>query len=107
MEPVDGFNATVAAELPVLHASDPRLRNRMGFALVEGALSLGKVDYLKAGLADFGKPEGFIERQAPRGVRSLRVIRSMRDGTGVKISLVSMRSRIGSLTIDRPPSRPA
>ena len=66
MEPVDGFNATVAAELPVLHASDPRLRNRMGFALVEGALSLGKVDYLKAGLADFGKPEGFIERQVPR-----------------------------------------
>jgi aminoglycoside phosphotransferase (APT) family kinase protein len=66
MEPVDGFNATVAAELPVLHASDQRLRNRMGFALVEGALSLGKVDYLKAGLADFGKPEGFIERQVPR-----------------------------------------
>ncbi len=64
MQPVDGFNATVA--LPALHAGDPKIRRRMGFALVDGALALGNVDHVAAGLADFGKAEGFLERQVPR-----------------------------------------
>jgi aminoglycoside phosphotransferase (APT) family kinase protein len=64
MEPIEGFNATVG--LPPLHASDPAIRRRMGFALVEGALALGSVDHVAAGLADFGKSQGFLERQVPR-----------------------------------------
>src|SRR5258708_27122034 len=58
MEPVDGFNATVA--LPPLHAGDSAIRRRMGFALVDGALALGRVDYKAAGLEDFGKIDGFL-----------------------------------------------
>ena len=64
MEPIDGFNAVVA--MPPLHAGDRAMRRRMGFALVDGALALGRVDYSKVGLSDFGKADGFLERQAPR-----------------------------------------
>lgn len=65
MEPVDGFSATTG-RLPSPHADDPKLRHRMGLALVDGAAALGRVDYRAVGLGDFGKPEGYLERQAPR-----------------------------------------
>ena len=64
MEPVDGFNAVV--KLEDLHAGDPAIRRRMGFALVDGALALARVDHVAVGLADFGKADGFLERQVPR-----------------------------------------
>lgn len=64
MEPVDGFNAVV--KLEDLHAGDPAIRRRMGFALVDGALALARVDHVAVGLSDFGKADGFLERQVPR-----------------------------------------
>ncbi len=64
MEPVAGFNATVA--LPALHAADPGMRRKMGFALIDGIVALGKVDHVHAGLSDLGKLDGYLERQAPR-----------------------------------------
>jgi aminoglycoside phosphotransferase (APT) family kinase protein len=64
MEPVAGFSAMVA--LPPLHAGDAAVRRRTGFALVDGALALGRFDYKAAGLEDFGKIDGFLERQVPR-----------------------------------------
>ena len=65
MAPVAGFNAS-GTPLPALHASDPALRRRMGLAMVEALLSLGAVDHLAVGLADFGKTSGFLQRQVPR-----------------------------------------
>lgn len=64
MEPIEGFNATMG--MPKLHAGDPAIRRRMGFSMVDGALALGRVDYLEKGLENFGKVEGYLERQAPR-----------------------------------------
>ena len=64
MEPVEGFNAVVG--MPDLHTSDPAIRRRMGFALVDGALALARVDHVAVGLGDFGKADGFLERQVPR-----------------------------------------
>lgn len=64
MEPIDGFTPTVG--LPALHASDPAIRRRMGFSLVEGIAKLGAVDYEKAGLAGFGKVDNYLERQVAR-----------------------------------------
>ena len=64
MESVDGFNPTVG--LPPLHAGDPTVRHAMGLSVVDAVAALGAVDHVAAGLADLGKPEGFLERQVPR-----------------------------------------
>jgi len=64
MEPVDGFNATQG--LPPLHANDAAVRHRMGLSMVEGIAALGRVDHAAVGLQDFGKPDGYLERQVAR-----------------------------------------
>ncbi|QMU18820.1 phosphotransferase family protein [Streptomyces pristinaespiralis] len=69
MEPVDGFNATVV--LPPLHAGDPSVRHRMGLAMADALAALGTVDHFAVGLAGFGRPEGFLERQVPRWLAEL------------------------------------
>jgi len=80
MEPVKGFNATVA--LSPLHAGDTAIRRRMGFALVDGALALGRVEYKAAGLEDFGQIDGFLERQVPRWRALLDSYRDYKDWPG-------------------------
>ena len=75
MEPVDGFNA--AATLPALHASDAAVRHQMGLAIVDALAELGAVDYRDVGLADFGRPDGFLERQVPRWLRELQSYNSL------------------------------
>ncbi len=69
MEPVDGFNA--GEELPPLHASDPAVRYGMGLSMADALAKLGAVDHVAVGLGDFGKPEGFLERQVPRWLSEL------------------------------------
>jgi aminoglycoside phosphotransferase (APT) family kinase protein len=69
MEPVDGFNATVA--MPPLHAGDPAIRHAMGLSLIDGIAALGQVDHTAVGLSDFGKPEGFLTRQPARWLAQL------------------------------------
>ncbi len=64
MEPIDGFNPVNG--LPTLHAGDPAIRRAMGLAFVDGAAALSRVDYQAVGLGDFGKPDGFLERQTSR-----------------------------------------
>ena len=81
MEPVDGFCAT-AAPLPLPHVADPTMRHAMGFALVDGAAALAAVDYRAVGLDDFGKPEGYLERQVPRWRRQLASYATLADWPG-------------------------
>lgn len=69
MEPIDGFNA--GAGLPSLHAGDAAVRHGMGLSMADAAAKLGAVDYRAVGLADFGKPDGFLERQVPRWLSEL------------------------------------
>jgi aminoglycoside phosphotransferase (APT) family kinase protein len=69
MEPIEGFNA--GTELPPLHASDAEVRFSMGLAVIDALATLSKVDYVAAGLQDFGRPQGFLERQVPRWLREL------------------------------------
>lgn len=64
MAPVDGFNPTVS--LPALHAGDPAVRHAMGLQAADAISRLGAVDHVAVDLADFGKPDGFLERQVPR-----------------------------------------
>ena len=69
MEPVEGFNATVS--IPALHASDAGMRHAMGLRAAEAVARLGAVDHIAVGLADFGRPEGFLERQVGRWTAEL------------------------------------
>jgi len=69
MEPVAGFNA--GAGLPALHARDAAVRHRMGLEMADGAARLGAVDHTAVGLGDFGKPDGFLDRQVPRWLSEL------------------------------------
>ena len=64
MEPIDGFNASVG--MPAPHAADPAMRHTMGIALIDGAVKLGRVDHVAAGLGDLGRTDGFLERQVAR-----------------------------------------
>ena len=69
MEPVNGFNPSIA--LPALHAGDPAIRYQMGLQIADAIASLGQVDHIAVGLADMGRPDGFLERQVPRWLSEL------------------------------------
>lgn len=69
MEAVDGFNPTVA--MPDRAASDPAIRHRMGIEMIDGLSALAEVAPIDAGLGDFGKLEGFLERQVTRWATEL------------------------------------
>jgi aminoglycoside phosphotransferase (APT) family kinase protein len=69
MEPIDGFNAGL--ELPAAAAGTPELRRQLGFALVEALVSLHQIDFREVGLSDFGRPEGFLDRQVDRWLGEL------------------------------------
>ena len=69
MEPVDGFNAGL--ELPDAAAGTAELRRELGFALIDALLSLSRVDHHEVGLTDFGKPDGFLDRQVDRWLSEL------------------------------------
>jgi aminoglycoside phosphotransferase (APT) family kinase protein len=83
MEPIDGFNA--GEQLPPLHAGDPAVRFRMGLSMAEALAKLGAVDYRAVGLGDFGKPEGFLERQVPRWLSELESYREFDNYPGPDI----------------------
>ncbi|WP_026402117.1 MULTISPECIES: phosphotransferase family protein [Actinomadura] len=69
MTPVDGFNASVT--LPDPHAKDASVRHEMGLNAARALAALGAVDHEAVGLADFGKPAGFLERQVGRWTAEL------------------------------------
>lgn len=61
MEPVHGIilrnKLPQGLEIPVEHAK------RLSESFVENLIRLHRVDYASVGLSDFGKPEGYLERQ--------------------------------------------
>jgi aminoglycoside phosphotransferase (APT) family kinase protein len=64
MKRVQGFNALV--RIPDPAASQPEMRRQMGLSVAESLARVGKLDYRAVGLADFGKPDGFLTRQVSR-----------------------------------------
>ena len=69
MEPVAGFNPMTG--LPALHRGDPAIRREMGLNAAEAIARLSSLDHQALGLADLGRPEGFLERQVPRWLTEL------------------------------------
>lgn len=64
MEPVDGY--TAIGKLPASVAGNIEYCHQMGLSMVDAIVSLGAVDYAAIGLSDFGKTDGFLDRQAAR-----------------------------------------
>jgi aminoglycoside phosphotransferase (APT) family kinase protein len=64
MEPIRGFNPS--EEFPARHGKDPKIRQEMGLNMASAIARLGELDYRKVGLEGFGKPDGYLERQAGR-----------------------------------------
>jgi aminoglycoside phosphotransferase (APT) family kinase protein len=87
MEPVDGFNA--GAALPALHAGDPTIRHAMGLSMADAAARLGALDHRAVGLGDFGKPDGFLDRQVPRWLSELESYSSLENYPGPDIGDVA------------------
>jgi aminoglycoside phosphotransferase (APT) family kinase protein len=77
MELVDGFNATT--ELPEPFATDAGARHAMGLDAATALAALGAVDHVAVGLADLGRPDGFLERQVGRWMGELESY-SLLDG---------------------------
>jgi aminoglycoside phosphotransferase (APT) family kinase protein len=80
MEHVDGV--VPLGELPAGWADDPADRRRAGEELVDVLVRLHAVDPAEVGLADFGRPEGFLARQARRWVAQWEQARSGGEVTG-------------------------
>jgi aminoglycoside phosphotransferase (APT) family kinase protein len=83
MEPIDGFNA--GAELPELHAGNAEIRHQMGLSMADALAELGAVDHEAVGLSDFGKPDGFLDRQVPRWLSELDSYRGFDNYDGSEI----------------------
>jgi aminoglycoside phosphotransferase (APT) family kinase protein len=68
MEMVIGWAATVTESgttLPARFSSGPD-HHYLGWAMLEGLIRMANFDYKASSLADFGKPESFVERQVQR-----------------------------------------
>jgi aminoglycoside phosphotransferase (APT) family kinase protein len=53
-------------EMPAGYAESPQDRRAICVALIDALVRLHAVDYRAIGLADFGRPEGYLERQVRR-----------------------------------------
>lgn len=63
MEPIEGFNPQNG--IPESHHA-AAVQHRMGLAMIEDLAGLHALDPVALGLGDFGKLEGFLERQVAR-----------------------------------------
>ena len=69
MDVVDGV--VVRERLPKELEPDPGVARACAFALVDALAGIHAFDWHANGLADFGKPEGYLERQVPRWLGQL------------------------------------
>lgn len=101
MEPIEGFCPTQG--MPALHANDETVRHAMSLAVIDALAALQSVDPLVAGLQGFGKPEGFLERQAPRWLRQLASYEDYAGWTG-RADLPGL-DRIAGWLVDNVPAQ--
>ncbi|MGY1809972.1 phosphotransferase family protein [Blastococcus sp. SYSU D00669] len=80
MERVAGVH--VVNEIPPGYADEPDQRRAIGEGLVDVLADLHTVDYVEVGLAEFGRPEGFMARQVRRWTKQWDATRD-RDRPGL------------------------
>ncbi|BBU20506.1 phosphotransferase family protein [Mycobacterium xenopi] len=84
MQAVDGWSP-MQGGWPAPFDTDLTARRGLAFELVGGAAKLGRVDWRARGLAGFGRPEGFHERQVDRWLAFLDAYR-VRELPGLDVA---------------------
>ena len=74
MEHVDGVSLTDT--LPPSYPDQPEAARAIGEAVIDALAELHAVPWREAGLAEFGRPDGFLERQVPRWRKQLERYRT-------------------------------
>ncbi|MGH3960295.1 phosphotransferase family protein [Mycobacterium sp.] len=74
MRAIDGWSP-MDGGWPAPFDTDPAARRGLAFELVGGAAELARVDWRAVGLAGFGRPDGFHERQVDRWLAFLDAYR--------------------------------
>ncbi len=64
MAAIDGYSPLIGAQ--GRYATDPAWQRAVALDLVDAAAALGAVDIHTVGLGDFGKLDGWVQRQVPR-----------------------------------------
>jgi aminoglycoside phosphotransferase (APT) family kinase protein len=64
MAAIDGYSPLAGRQ--GRYATDPEWQRAVAFDLVDAAAALGAVDITAVGLTDFGKLDGWVQRQVPR-----------------------------------------
>lgn len=100
MAPVEGVNAT--RELSPLQEAEPAVRFEMGLRAADALATLGEVDHEAVGLGDFGRSEGFLERQVERWLAELTSYESFVGYVGPDRAMVDRLA--GWLAANRPAS---
>ncbi|MCD2113515.1 phosphotransferase family protein [Rhodococcus rhodochrous] len=83
MDMVDGFNPAVV--VPPRFADSRDLRRDLAFHAMDVLATMGNLDHRSVGLEEFGKPEGFLERQVPRWLRELESFSALDGYEGVEL----------------------
>lgn len=63
---LDGWSSASSTTWAEPFAGDMALRGGLAYALMDGAVSLSRFDWRASGLVDYGRPDGFHERQVER-----------------------------------------
>ena len=87
MEPVDGVNPS--EELPERYRTDPQWQTALGLSMVDGIAALSRVDLHGRGLTDFGRSEGWLERQVGRWRKQLDSYAALENYPGPSIPYVA------------------
>jgi aminoglycoside phosphotransferase (APT) family kinase protein len=93
MEHVDGWSPMSTDGWPAPFDADLAARRGLALELVDGIAALARVDWRAVGLAGFGKPEGFLERQVDRWLHHLARVR-FRDIPGLDAAAEWLRGHV-------------
>lgn len=66
MEAIDGWSPVAGGGFEPPYDDDVAARHGLGLELARGAAAMARFDWRGRGLSDFGRPEGFHERQVDR-----------------------------------------
>ncbi|WP_374215912.1 phosphotransferase family protein [Frankia sp. AiPs1] len=89
MRAIDGWSPT--ATWPAPFDTEPAARRELAFELVDGIAKLSRVDWRDRGLAGFGRPENFHDRQVDRWLSFLGAYR-FRDLPGLDEAAAWLRA---------------